>query len=146
MRSDLSWSLFRHYRSLNNMLCPHMSSEPINIPRGNIREGVSLRFGSVTPGSLIVWSHLAYCSWNLRNRDMQRLMNSLGGCEWETKERLSIGFSDLCMGHRPRRIYWWRGQSWGWPQVSQPRHQPHSPVWRCEAFRELDPVSSHPSL
>lgn len=77
------------------MLCPHMSSEPINILRGNILEGVSLGFRLVTAGSLIVWRSFAYCSQTLGNRDGKSLMNNLGGCEWETKEGLSTGFFDL---------------------------------------------------
>lgn len=57
------------------MLCPHMSSELINILRGNILEGVSLGFGSGTPGSLMGQRCFAYClQQRLENRDGKHLM------------------------------------------------------------------------
>lgn len=75
------------------MLCPHMSSELINILRGNILEGVSLGFGSGTPGSLMGLRCFAYClQQRLENRDGKHLMKkNLGGeVSGET-----TGFCDL---------------------------------------------------
>lgn len=122
------------------MLCPHMSSELINILRGNSLEGVSLRFRSVTAGSLIVWRYFAYCSQNLGSRDGKSLINNLGAVS-ERQRRACPLDSPVWGGVQHTEggmlVGWvgWTGAEA--KQASQPGPHPGNIASRGQAFLEL---------
>ena len=105
------------------MLCPHMSSKLINILRGNSLEGTSLRFRSVTAGSLIVWRYFAYCSQNLGNRDGTSLMNNL--VDVSERQRRECPLDSLAYGAKAKEVCWWVEQSRG-----QPGESATAPPWQ----------------